>query len=70
METVQIKVEGMTCGHCQKSVTKIITAIPGVTSCEVSLENANAIVNIDETKVTKAEIIQSINDSEIYKASE
>ncbi|MBL7882508.1 MAG: heavy-metal-associated domain-containing protein [Bacteroidia bacterium] len=69
MKTEQIKIEGMTCGHCQKSVTKIIETVLGIISCEVSLEKGIAIVTFDEKKTTKEEIIKSVNDSEIYKAS-
>ena len=69
MKTEQIKIEGMTCGHCQKSVIKIIETVLGIISCEVSLEKGIAIVTFDEEKTTKEEIIKSVNDSEIYKAS-
>lgn len=29
MDKATIKIEGMTCGHCQKSVNKLITAVEG-----------------------------------------
>lgn len=33
-------VSGMTCGHCAKAITEEVAAVPGVTSVEVSLDDA------------------------------
>ena len=30
MATVEIKIEGMTCEHCERAVTKALEAVPGV----------------------------------------
>lgn len=68
METAKIKIEGMTCGHCQKSVTKLIAAVDGVTTCDVSLEKGVASVEFDGVKTSKEIIVKAVNDSEIYKA--
>jgi copper chaperone CopZ len=35
--TLTIDVSGMTCGHCVRSVTEELTAIPGVTDVVVDL---------------------------------
>lgn len=47
METVAIKVEGMTCNGCVASVTRVLEAIPGVQSAEVTLRPAEAKVVYD-----------------------
>lgn len=47
MEKVTIKIEGMSCMGCVKSVKSALEAISGVKSVEVSLENSNAIVELD-----------------------
>jgi len=47
METTTLKIEGMTCGHCQKAVTKLISAVEGVSACDVSLEKGDATVSFD-----------------------
>ncbi len=69
MDKVNIKIEGMTCGHCQKSVNKLITAVEGVNACEVSLEKGEASVEFDAAKTSKEAIVKAVNDSEIYKAN-
>ena len=43
-ETMTLKVTGMMCQHCVAHVKNALSAVPGVTSVEVSLENANATV--------------------------
>lgn len=63
-----IKIDGMTCGHCEKSVNKIISGMDGVITCSVSLSNASAEVVFDPSKTSRDTIIKAVNDSEIYKA--
>jgi copper chaperone CopZ len=36
-QTITVDVSGMTCGHCVRSVTEELTAIPGVTDVAVDL---------------------------------
>lgn len=47
METAVIKVGGMSCQGCVKSVTGILTAQAGVSRAQVSLEAAQAEVEFD-----------------------
>ena len=68
-EKIILKIEGMSCGHCEKSVSRIITGIDGVTECAVSVNNSSAEVTFDTSKTTKQAIIKAVNDSELYKAS-
>ncbi|KAK9902719.1 hypothetical protein WJX75_003713 [Coccomyxa subellipsoidea] len=35
---MEVKVDGMTCGHCTSRVEKTLTALPGVRSARASLE--------------------------------
>jgi copper chaperone len=51
METVELKVEGMDCQGCVKSVTRMLSGLPGVQSADVSLEQASARVTYDPAKV-------------------
>lgn len=44
MTTTTIKVAGMTCQGCVRSVTKVLQAVPGVTGVDVSLERGEAVV--------------------------
>jgi copper chaperone len=47
METLTLKVKGMTCGGCVRSVKKVLESVPGVRSAEVSLEPAQATVLLE-----------------------
>jgi copper chaperone len=38
-QTVDVNVQGMTCGHCVRSVQEEIREIPGVTDVQVELVN-------------------------------
>jgi copper chaperone len=45
---VELKVTGMTCGHCENAVTKALAAVPGVTRVvTVSRENERVVVDGD-----------------------
>ena len=47
METVTIKVNGMTCGGCVASVKRVVQAVAGVESVDVSLDKCEAVVTYD-----------------------
>ncbi len=63
METTTIKVDGMSCGGCVKSVTGVLTALDGVAKAEVSLEQKQAVVEFDAAKVTRDQIKAVIEDA-------
>jgi copper chaperone len=63
METTTIKVGGMSCGGCVKSVTGVLTALDGVAKAEVSLEQKQAVVEFDATKVTRDQLKGVIEDA-------
>jgi len=50
MQQATIRVEGMTCNGCVASVTRVLTALPGVGSVDVSLERHEAQVQFDPTR--------------------
>ena len=63
METTTIKVGGMSCGGCVKSVTSVLTALEGVAKAEVSLEQAQAVIEYDAAKLGRAQLAQAIEDA-------
>jgi copper chaperone len=67
IETIKLKIEGMTCGHCEKFVGNIIKELSGVKESKVSLP-AEASVTFDTDKISKQQILDAINDTHIYKA--
>ena len=50
METVTINVQGMTCGGCVASVTRVLKAVPGVDQVDVTLVPGKATVRYDAAK--------------------
>ena len=54
----QIRIEGMTCGHCSASTEKALRAVPGVQEVVVDLAAKNATVQVDGT----------VNDEALRKA--
>ncbi|MDZ4805520.1 MAG: heavy-metal-associated domain-containing protein [Candidatus Eisenbacteria bacterium] len=59
MTTTKFHVDGMTCGGCVASVTRVLEATPGVASSQVDLAGKSALVTYDpaltsvETLVTR-----------------
>lgn len=62
----ELKVEGMSCGHCTAAVERLLNEVEGVQSATASLPS-NVIVEFDEVKTNLENLKQTINDSEIYK---
>lgn len=54
MIDTQLKVEGMSCGHCVRAVRETLEAQQGVKGAEVSLEQATAVVHHDESADVQA----------------
>jgi copper chaperone len=50
METVILKVEGMNCGGCVASVTRVLRAVPGVSDVSVTLKPGAANVTFDDAR--------------------
>lgn len=62
----ELKIEGLSCGHCVNAVSTILGALNGVQNYSVNLPN-QAIIEFDEKVISLEKIKQAINDSEIYK---
>jgi mercuric ion binding protein len=60
LETVTLKVEGMTCGGCVIGVRKVLTRLDGVSKADVSYETQRAVVTYDPAKVTVQQMIAAI----------
>ncbi|HZS65991.1 MAG TPA: heavy-metal-associated domain-containing protein [Burkholderiales bacterium] len=67
MQTVELRVEGMDCEGCVKSVTRMLSGVAGVASVDVSLEEALARVTYDPAKAGPAEFKRAIERAG-YKA--
>lgn len=67
METVELKVEGMDCQGCVKSVTRMLSGVAGVEKVDVSLEEGRARVTFDPAKSNLAEFKKAVQRAG-YKA--
>jgi copper chaperone CopZ len=63
METIVIKIAGMSCGGCVNSVRNVLTAINGVTKIDVSLPDAQATVEYDLARTTPSNLKAAIRDA-------
>ena len=63
MNEIVLSVTGMTCGGCVNSVTKVLTALPGVQSADVTLTPGQARVTYDAAKVDRAAMVQAVVDA-------
>lgn len=62
MDTV-VKVAGMTCQGCVKSVTRVLAALPGVEAVEVSLERGEAALRHDPSKAGIEDFRRAVADA-------
>ncbi|MBC1482355.1 heavy-metal-associated domain-containing protein [Listeria sp. FSL L7-1509] len=63
MEKLTLKIEGMTCGHCEARVTKALEEVAGVTNVKVSLEEGTATVEFENGKVTEDTLIDAVEEA-------
>ncbi|QID17220.1 heavy-metal-associated domain-containing protein [Nitrogeniibacter mangrovi] len=63
METIQFKVEGMSCQGCVKGVTAALSAIDGVAEVKVELEAAQATVQYDPATASVAQLHQAVEEA-------
>ncbi len=60
MNEITLSVTGMTCGGCVNSVQKVLTALPGVQSAEITLTPGQAHVTFDPAQVDQAALVQAV----------
>ena len=60
MATAEIKIEGMDCEGCVKSVTRMLGGVPGVEKVEVSLAEGKATVTYDPAQSGLAEFKRAV----------
>ena len=58
MSKVEIKIEGMTCGHCAMTITKELSGLSGVSNVQV--EHANGIAVVEQTGLSNDQISEAI----------
>jgi copper chaperone len=63
MNEIILSVTGMTCGGCVNSVTRVLTALPGVQTAEVTLNPGQARVVFDAAKTDRDALVRAIVDA-------
>lgn len=63
MQAMVLKIKGMSCQGCVKSVTNVLQALPGVGAVEVSLERAEAHVEYDAARVGREQMSRAVADA-------
>lgn len=62
MKNVNLKVSGMSCGHCVKAIEGSVGRLAGVTHVKVDLQGAQVSVQYNENEVTIDRIKETIDD--------
>ena len=66
---IELKVTGMTCGHCEMTVKKALEGINGVKKAKVNRNKNNALITFnDNIEVDIDELIKAVENSG-YEAS-
>ncbi len=60
MQTVLLKITGMTCGGCVNSVTHVLKAISGIDDVKVSLPTGEASVQYNEKVTSPDQMVSAI----------
>ena len=63
METVTLKIGGMTCMGCVASVTRVLKAAPGVADAQVTLTPPQARVQFDGALTSKDKLKTAVEDA-------
>ena len=66
--TIEVKVKGMMCGHCEARVKKVVEGLENVESAEASHEKENVIINASGELSNS--IIKETIENEGYEVTE
>jgi Cu+-exporting ATPase len=59
--SVELKVEGMTCGACASSVSRKLSGLEGVSSASVDLAAGKATVQLDDSRASVEDLIAAVS---------
>ena len=60
MAKTKLKINGMSCQHCVKTVTDALTELPGVRRAKVNLRKGEAVVHFDASRVDPTNLTEAI----------
>jgi len=60
-DLITLTVPGMTCGHCEASVTKEVSKVPGVTSVAVDL--TTKLVTVSGSNLDRTSLVEAVDEA-------
>lgn len=69
IQTIKLKISGMTCEHCAQTISKKVSKLEGLISQSVSYLAKEGKFEFDAEKLSRTEIINTINSTGSYKVA-
>ncbi len=63
MATINLSVEGMTCGGCEKSVSKALLTHAGVNNVAADHKTGVIAIDFDDTQIQQSALEQAVEDA-------
>lgn len=60
MANIKLRVNGMTCSHCQAKVEKALKGLNGVYTAIVDLPDGEAEIDFDDDSVTTEQLVAAV----------
>ena len=61
MKKENYRVEGLTCSGCERTVSKVVSTLEGVTAAKADANSASLSVEFDPAKVTESKIKEAVD---------
>ncbi|NLC11032.1 MAG: heavy-metal-associated domain-containing protein [Firmicutes bacterium] len=59
-ENIVLRIEGMSCKHCQAAVEDALKKLEGVESVKVDLKEGKSYITFDSSLLTKENLIEAV----------
>jgi copper ion binding protein len=59
-QKIELKVTGMSCGHCENTVNKALTALDGVVKAVADHKAQKAVVEFDESRINREAMVDAV----------
>lgn len=69
-EKIELKVAGMTCGHCEAKVQQAVSQLPGVKKVTASRTNGTVTIEPDKTAALNLQTVKKAIGSLGYQVTE
>ena len=63
MKKTKLKIGGMSCQHCVKTVTDALTELEGVQRAKVNLRKGEAVVRFDELCIAPTDLEDAVTEA-------